>query len=59
MNEIEALSKFDKMLEENFPSITVAGHEYTPFHALKLLDETTYEIEFKEWLESEGIDLDG
>ena len=56
ISEDEAYSRYDEMLDECHPEVSVCGFTYSPSHALKELDPIAYRCGFSDYcsdLESE------
>lgn len=46
-------SRYDDMLDEAYPDLTIAGLSYSTSNALKEIDPTAYRCGFNDWLDSE------
>ena len=56
MNEYEALSLYDDMLDEVYGEIKICGYEYSASYALKEIDPTAYRCGFNDWCDAEDDD---
>lgn len=58
ISEREALERFDDFLNECWETVSICGYDYDPAQALKECDPTAYRVEFNNWLDSEGLELE-
>lgn len=49
----ELEGRYDEYLDEVYPSVSVAGYEYSTSRALKEIDPTAYRCGFVDWLDAE------
>ena len=45
--------RYDDMLDEVYPDLTIAGMEFSTSNALKELDPIAYRVGFSDWVDSE------
>lgn len=51
LEEYELYEMFDEFLNCNYELVNICGYEYEPAHALKLIDNIAYNVEFNNWLD--------
>lgn len=54
----EALEAFEEMLNETVPHVTIAGIRFAPSDILRDLDPIVFRVEFYDWLDAEGVNID-
>jgi hypothetical protein len=58
IEESQALSLYDEMLDELYSPINIAGIEFDPSQVLKELDPIAYQCGFNDWLDSCDLTTD-
>jgi hypothetical protein len=53
LTERELYERYNDMLDDIYPDLTIADYSYNTSRALKLIDETAYRCGFNDWLDSE------
>lgn len=62
IKEYEAKEMFDEFLNESYGKVNIAGYEYNTAYALKEVDPTAYEEDFRNFADSlleQGIAVEG
>lgn len=52
ISEREALERFDEMLDDCYPEVSIGGYTYSQSIAFKRVDESAYHQEFLNYIDS-------
>lgn len=58
MHEQDYLEQFNEWLDEAYDDYEIMGMHYSPSRILAELDPTAHRVEFLNWCDDKGIDLD-
>lgn len=53
LDEAEADERFQDLLNDIYPTVTIAGYDYDPARVLKDVDPIAYREEFNNWMDNE------
>lgn len=59
MNEYQAKKQYDEFLNEIYGIVKLGPYEYEHADCLKSVDPIAYEEGFKNWIDSENLEVEG
>jgi len=59
ISEYDLYKRFDELLNEIYPVVTLGQLRYEPAEVLKKMDPIAYQCEFNDWLDTEAEEIDG